>query len=808
MQNQKTQYEIAIAALLHDIGKFKQRAYKGVEKGNVSSNAVSMEGQILPPARNEYGYAYRHALWTYDFFQADLLPIVRKIQFDMKLDWEKIARESASHHNPSTSSYAAYIAEADRVSAANDRVGKEEEYRKGSYYKKPLRSLFPDIHLDGEHQAEKSLYYYALAPICKTPYPSYPFSEGTELDYKRLWDEFLYALHNLPESMTILQLLAKLKDLLLEYTWCIPSATNDNFNDVSLYDHSVTTMAFALALSNGVSDTGKVRVFAADVSGIQQFIFQSKYSSFKYAAKIFRGRSFIVSAFSKAFKLALANELGLIPFTDIIDAGGKFTILLPNDDTLVVKLDDFMKKQEDFFLKKYMGSLAVLADYSKVIALDEFGKDRFRDTQKELARLLNAQKGRKYSAILADIDPVLRSEPIDGNRCQICGKHTVHAVGNEVICSDCKELIRLGGHLLKFPYIALSEANEDSHGYEIVSGLCIDVCEHLATDDMSVFSLQGNDASYPIWRLNTYSPDTTFEEIGKSNVDENGIGKHFLAYVKIDVDNLGEIFIHGFPSDTYSISRYVTLSRLLNTFFNVHVYYLLEENYPMAYTVLSGGDDVFIILPWKQAASFVLELRKRFADFCCQNEALHFSAGIVVGGSSEPFSLLDKRANEALDGKAKEFEEPEAISGSVPVKMNKTLDGKAKKSIKKNCVCYFNVCFTYPLLEQLLVDSDTLQKFIRDEAYGLSSGFVYRMYRYVNDSLSKDLRKEYSVFSKIRYDLVRNVAAKDELKRDEVFSFFLTKFDNFKDRKEKERFKVMLMHTMYMLRKDTGKENE
>ena len=765
MLDKKAQYEVAIAALLHDIGKFKQRAYKGDEK-MLDSSISAMEGYIAKLNSKTQLYTHRHALWTYDFFLSDLKPLVDEINFDLNLNWEKIYISSATHHNPSKDNYSQIICDADIISSSNDRENSYESYKNGDYYKKPLRSIFSNINIEEETLPKKSSYYYNLSSSTKNSYPIENSDSDINLNYLELWKSFVSELKNIPKKINLNEFLMKLKDLIYQFTWCIPSATNDIYNDISLYDHSVTTMVFSLAIANSKNEN-KFRIFAADISGIQQYIFQSKYSSFKGAAKIFRGRSFIISSISNAYRIALCEKLDIIPFVDLIDAGGKFTIILPSDDALISKIDDFVKDQDYYFLKKYQGTLCVLSDYSLEVNNNAFSKENFVETQKNIGYLLNSKKTRKFENCIRDIGFVINDMDITGKRCNICGKNNV--VNEEVdFCFQCEAIQRIGSNLLKRKYINYNKYE----GYEIVKGVFISIENEIYEDNYLSYCLSYSE-KYPLWRLNTYSPDKTFEEIAETSISEEGKGEKFLAYVKIDVDNLGEIFIGGFPKEIYSISRYVTLSRLLNYFFNVRIKNILERDYCDAYTVISGGDDIFIILPWNQAIDFIKDIKLKFRLFCCNNSQIHFSTGIVIGHSKEPFALLNAKANYQLDDIAKETE-------------------------GKNCTSYFNVVFSDFELKTFSEDVNILKKYI-DEDF-VSSSFIYRIYKYVNDLLSKDDRKKWAVYSKLRYDLVRNIKVEKEDLKSEIYAFFLNHIDNYSDCNELNRFKVALIHTMYELR--------
>ncbi|MGB4407805.1 MAG: type III-A CRISPR-associated protein Cas10/Csm1 [Sphaerochaeta sp.] len=784
----KEQYEIALASLLHDIGKFKQRAFTG-EESVLSNETKKMEGQLLRP--NTYGgYGYRHALWTYDFFLVELFPLLKSMDLDISLNWENVARESASHHNPSGSQSISHIvSQADCASASNDRAMTEKFDDRHKYLQVPLRPIFSNISLrEDKKQSQQSSMGYPMVSATYDALDSiFPVSSsGLALDYQGLWISFIEALKGIVTIRKIEGLLYKLKDLMYEYTWCIPSATNDYYNDISLYDHSVTTMTLAVALGNSKLSEKPLRMFSADLSGIQKFIFQSKYSSFPGAAKTFRGRSFLLSTLGLAYRLGLCKTLGLIPFVDCIDAGGRFTLLLPNNPELDGKIEAYQKKQEKFLLEKYLGTLCIVADWSMEVDLSDLNKSKFKETLKKASHLINLRKSRKFSLALKDSDFVMSTTDVTGNRCVACGvRSEMQKDGSR--CSICEEQRELGEKLVSAKTFWLCSGHAR---YQILDSVGLSFENSLEPEGSFVrFRLHDESSSLPLWRLNSYTPeDEDFSEIAKVSVVKNDqgieIGKPFLAYVKLDVDNLGEIFIHGFPEDTFTLSRYATLSRLLHHFFNVHVRTLLKSEFPHAYTVLSGGDDVFIIVPWTQAIRLVLQLNEDFKRFCCQSPDLHFSAGIVIGKSSTPFSLMNGKANIALDENAKEIGD-------------------------RNCVCVFDTIFSYPETEKLLNDVQLIQKFLSDERYPVSTSFLYRMYTYVQDRLGKEERRKFSSISKMYYDLARNFTGKEETLeyRNEAAKFFIERFE-FKTCEELKQFKVALIYAMYSLRKNNKEDSD
>lgn len=786
MLDQTKQYELAFAALLHDIGKFKQRAFGGKEDA-LRKDVVAMEGQLLPTDENTSRYSHRHAIWTYSFFLEDWFPVLKNITLDRKLDWEKIARESAAHHNPSADDYSKWICDGDRISAQEDRVG-NATIKRGEYLTIPLRSLFANISLSEKNGWKKTDWVYRMIPMAGegdiNTFPVHTSDAGTP-NYRELWDKFLQTLQALHGSMSCQNLLRVFKDLLFSYTWCIPSATNDETNDVSLYDHSITTMAFALALGNSDNPDQPFRLVVGDLSGIQKFIFQSKHDSFRGASKTFRGRSFLISMLSTAYQAGLCDALGLIPFVDLIDAGGRFTLLLPNTQDSEEKIANYQTEQEVFLLKKYLGTLCVVADASMTLGKDDWQPQKFKDILRIAAHKLAYQKTQKFRFAIKQTGFVLQDTPTEGTRCIACGVRS-RIDDDSPYCTECAEEKRLGEKLPSIKHFHLSLENGR---YELLKGVFLD--EGPGSSQDVAYALGTPDAQFPLWRTNTYTPEEDFTDIAGKAVSEDGNGRPLLAYIKIDVDHLGEIFMHGLPETTYTLSRYVSISRLLNQFFNVHVRTLLEEKFPDVYTVISGGDDVFLIAPWNLAIPLVQQLHNDLNKYCCENPDLHFSTGIEILDAKTPFSFGNQEANIALDDKAKE-------------------------EFGRNCVCFMDHQYNYDDLAELLDSVEKLKTYTTDENYPVSTAFLYRMLQYVDDKLfdpsqpspTPHLKTErkYASVGKLRYDMARNFSGPDKTLayRMEAASFFQQHFE-FADMRQLKQFKDCLTYALYDMRTNNTK---
>lgn len=776
MIEKKNQYELAFAALLHDIGKFKQRAFGGNESV-ISQEAKALEGRFLSDSKDS-----RHALWTYSFFLQDLFPILADIEFDYELDWKKTAFESSLHHNPgAVGSISSIIARADCLSSSADRSNNSEG---NDCLTTPLRPVFSNVDpTTTTNELIKSNWAYKMMSISnEEKYATFPVPQGGSecCRYKDLWDSFIARLNRLSGKYTCQEFLRIIKDLLYCYCWCIPSSTDDYASDISLYDHSITTMSFALALGCSTDSTNPFRLLAGDVSGIQQYIFQSKSESFKGAGKTFRGRSFIISLLAPMYLIGLCDEIGIIPFCSLIEAGGRFSLLLPNTEDVEEKYQSFQMKQEAFLLEKHLGTLCVVTDLSDALNETDFAVQKnnsnkgFKETLRLSAQRLSFRKTRKFELALGSTGFVFQNACIEGNRCKACGMRS--ASGNDDYCVNCAEERELGG---KIPVLEKFYISRKKGQFEILKDLWLTNERKTGLD--FAYSLSEKDAAIPTWTLNNYTPDKLFEEIAEKSVSE-GKGKPFLAYIKIDVDHLGDIFIDGLPQEAYTVSRYVTLSRQLHHFFNCHVRSLLEseERFGDVYTVLSGGDDVFFIAPWTQAVPLVQQLHRDFEAFCCENSHITFSAGISIQRKKTPFAFGNAQANTALDEKAKE-------------------------EFGRNCVCLFDHKYSFSDLEKMEDDAVRIKTYVENGI--LSMVFVYRMLQYVRDRLYSGSdrfgsARKHSSYSKFRYDIARNVVGRGHPEEEiEAINFLQERFEFGTDTSLK-MFEDCLVSAIYSMRKE------
>jgi CRISPR-associated protein Csm1 len=176
------------------------------------------------------------------------------------------------------------------------------------------------------------------------------------------------------------------------------------------------------------------------------------------------------------------------------------------------------------------------------------------------------------------------------------------------------------------------------------------------TDFSLISQLKGNKNSYGFLfyggNSQAYNPqakrDKTFEElcwIDKEQAEkpEKEQRKTFLGVLRMDVDNLGNIFMKGIPEEQKSFATYATLSFVLDFFFSGYLNKIREPYAEYVNIIYSGGDDVFAVGRWDQIIGFAEKIRCEFRKFTGR-EDISISAGIAIVDEKYPVRLA---ANDA-----------------------------------------------------------------------------------------------------------------------------------------------------------------
>ncbi|GAH48151.1 unnamed protein product, partial [marine sediment metagenome] len=237
--------------------------------------------------------------------------------------------------------------------------------------------------------------------------------EGESLveNYKRLWYEFIKEFKELPQE-DFNTFFNSLFSLLEKYTWCIPSSTID-LPDISLFDHCKTTAAIAACLyeyhkqsdtlnDNSIKDRNikKFILVAGDLSGIQKYIFNLSRTNVKGVSKRLRARSFYLQALTEVSMHYILEGTGLHLICNVMNAGGRFILLMPNTKKVKENLENIYREIIDWFRKTFGGELILNLNWDLELCGDDFKVEKFSDFLDKLNENIEMKKYGKLSEII------------------------------------------------------------------------------------------------------------------------------------------------------------------------------------------------------------------------------------------------------------------------------------------------------------------------------------------------------------------------------------------------------------------------
>lgn len=629
---------LILAALLHDIGKFLQRA-----EISLTPEYKNLEGIFCP------SHSRLHLLYSAQF--------VKNIFGEKGSFIENLV---LSHHNPDAFSgdkrISKIIVLADWLSSAERED--EEEKIGGTYKEKPLITPFSEIHPPKTSNPENTYYNLTCLKTDEgiTPYKPKPFYRISN-EYKELYEKFekeIGVFQSRFTRMDVNSIIEKILFLLEKYTLFIPSYTQNP--TISLYHHLKTTAAIATCLydtgvpenemdgviedfrNNSRFPSNKEKRFAfivGDITGIQNFIYSLISEG---ALKSLRGRSFYVQMLSEITARKVLKEFNLTLCNLIFCGGGNFLILAPNIEKLEEKLNEISQSIDSILFKAHKGKLGI------VLTCSSFSYDGFKKVLSSINSKLAEEKRKKFKTIISTPDFFKEEIHSLKGSCKICQEE----LETGEICELCKSFEDLSNKLIRGKYLKLTETSNSFNGkfqnwetlfskigYKmeikddyIPSSYIINTTDFLK-DDLKGFRFEGN-------YVPTKDGKTlTLEEIAEKSLfqskDEKGnqifIGIKRWGVLRMDVDNLGKIFSEWFQKP--SISKYSFLSYMLSLFFSFGIYSIVKNEYPDCMIVYSGGDDLCIIGPWNKLPELAQKINDEFKEYV-KNKYITLSAGIYI----------------------------------------------------------------------------------------------------------------------------------------------------------------------------------
>lgn len=535
-------------------------------------------------------------------------------------------------------------------------------------------------------------------------------------------------------------LFRELLDLLRKYCSYIPSAAWYSQPDIDLYNHSKMACAVTACLYKYYSETddkesiSKLRgsmekffgeqieikkpsteddkkkgdllekkkkdefykkplflIIKGDFSGIQNFV--STISTSKASAHL-KARSFYIAYLNKIIPVYLSRELGLPETNVIYSSGGNFEILADNTSSTKNIMKKLSTEINEKLLERFGISIFLSVRYKEMSALD-FDRQMFykfmgnnHDDNWETEGL--PSKIKKFDGH----NVFIVKEP--KKLCSVCynelleeGETTTE--DSEKKCTSCENLEKLRTELKKW--------NKDNKIYplpENCKGL-FDLREDMSKAlfyDKNITKINSVDGIYEIFPIGYF---LDISELAKEA--EKRTGKRKIGAMKLDVDNLGNIFKEGLNGNEengldsrLTLSTFARLSFDISLFFEGIVCTLRESDKykDEIYLLYSGGDDTFILGSWDKVIDFAKDLNNYFRIYVNHHPGITISASYGIYDEKYPVKKIFEDMEEGLE-KAKGVPGKSCITiFGVPIKWdyfedfkdwNLCLEGNEKQRI-------------------------------------------------------------------------------------------------------------------------------
>jgi CRISPR-associated protein Csm1 len=567
--------------------------------------------------------------------------------------------------------------------------------------------------------------------------PANEWKDSHESEYDELWTAFEAACREVGLKNMSVQgtaYLETLYSLLMEFTWCVPSTNHQNVPDVSLFDHLRTTAALAACLAADRRDAAWCKrvnseleargggdqvclLVGGDISGVQAFLYTLTSSG---AAKSLRARSFYLQLLTEVVAQYMLDQLGL-PITNLLYAGGgNFFILagVTQDNTL----KDIQRDVSQELLGAHDGALH-LALAAVPVQAGEFARGRFHEVWDRLHLQLGINKRRP----LANLDPAQLAQEIgaamgeggDTDKvCNVCGRESEHKIPPDDDgvrkCNFCASLERLGTELSHATHLIwLKSPPESFKGKEPAEWWRTMMAFGMNIYAADADNLPGKHGYVDYWpgqlelvrvnplRGNARFKETLFKELerGVPVITANRLfaqliplaGRQVMTFdelaqvsrgvtrwgvLRMDVDNLGDVFRYGFKQgdeNTLTLSRVASLSFALRLFFEGWLPNLGQVTWPHTgvndpagghirqntlYVQYAGGDDVFVVGAWDVLPEYATRIRESFRLYTGHNPTITVSGGITLADERFPLYLAAEQAAEA-EHAAKNYHRPD-----------------------------------------------------------------------------------------------------------------------------------------------------
>lgn len=560
-----------------------------------------------------------------------------------------------------------------------------------------------------------------------------------------------------------------------------------------------------------------VQLLCGDVSGIQSFIYNI---SNKSAVKSLKGRSLYVQLLAET----VANELLAACDCSIINmvyaAGGKFYVLIPNTQKVNEAVALYKQELENALWKEHKGKLSVNISSTafgmrkvngdlKTFIEGESGEKNVGELWKNVAERTGESKKKKFKTILVNRYANLFEASGIGGKVTVCSvtgeeikpgdnlkltKDFIEQEGNKMdevqnlyISKSVKEQIELGTDLVGHQYLAEWHRAEkdtiqiginthwkllknfDEKQYKAQTWILtkwdneIDIIPESYVEKNSALGFRlygGADVAIIRDEKTNKNRNRTFEELADSIEGDEKESFTRLAVLRMDIDRLGDLFMHGFDrvyedngkkviEKKGSFSALATLSTQLDVFFSGYLNTIRnkQEYKDHVNIVYSGGDDLFAVGKWDKIISFANEIRTEFRRFVCGREDISISGGIALVRPKFPIAKAAE-----LAGDAEEKAKDKVLYEGIEV-------------LKKNAITVFGIALNWEKEWPFVKDcKNDLVRWIGEEKI-LSKGLlmkIFSWYEIAHPPDGSDRKPAQDWKWQSAYSIARMVKSKDQ----------------------------------------------
>lgn len=782
--NYKVENKVALAALLHDIGKLLSRCDNYV-KTRALKNAKHQEASV--------GFLK-------DLNSANILKLDKEFEELVKRHHESNLIDEEYRvqgiEDTKLENLAYIISRADNYSSSERR---DEDDKTSSYKKRPLDCLFSQLYLNTS--TEDSSNRYKLTKLSSENIFPMDFKENTQLDLTKLVDEMYRELKNL-NTEDFNSFFVTMYHILEKYTWCIPSDTTKTICDISLFDHLKTTSAIALSSYIYHKETGTLNkkevkdddckrflVLGCEIVGLKDFVQDIRTT--KKSAKRLRGRAFLGNLLNESLIYKILKELDLTIANNIFNKGNRAYILVPNTENTKGKLNKLQEKVNRYLYKQFEGEL-----YFSIGSVALSGKElkSFTTILERLEIAIENNRNKTFNNLILEY-PVIDCENIEGV-CPTCNKYFVSEGEEE--CNLCVLDQNIGKWLAKTRYIAFYDEEIEfdkkvdilNKGFHVAFFENAEEINKVKSKPFIINNIKSTEllSKYPsaFKFYSSYVPMyedmesyLKFNKTEQRNIDysseiknfvaisDNAKGVKNLAILQMKIDNIDLLIDIGFLGskkitqisleesdekesiyDYTSISRIATLNRMISAFKENYIFHLFSQKRFIEvqlikekikvdlynhYVLNSSGDGITIIAPWNEAIFTAEYIQDEFKRFVGNNRDITTSASITLIKNKEPLVTGLKKSEISL---------------------------KKAQALGGNGIMIFDRFVKWIRFNRVFDLGEFISNNLKNGVY--SQSFIYRLLKYTQmleeyvDSEGQDVYK-LQYMSKLNYDIQRNL---------------------------------------------------